>query len=154
MMAGPPQNLGEIVKGIRQGGAFSEGAVLEGEEGIGLMEMFLQEWAVPDFVTVMHSESAAQEYEGIAGFREALTDWITPYERFRLAIDEVIAVDDKLVFLVRQLARTKHQSVEIETPSGSVWWSKDGRLTQAVFYLDQRSALKAAGIDPDRPKGG
>lgn len=65
----------------------------------------------------------------------------------------MIVKDDKLVFLVRQLARTKHQGVEIETPSGAVWWSRGGRLNRAVFYLDQHSALKAAGIDPDRQSG-
>jgi hypothetical protein len=153
MMPGQPQSLDELVGLIRRGGFFGGGTVLEGREGIGLMEGVLAEFAAPDFITVMHSESAVQEYEGIPGFREALLDWIEPYERFRLAIDETIVKDDKLVFLVRQLARTKHQGVEMETPSGSVWWSENGRLTQAVFYLDQQSALKAAGIDPDRHPG-
>ena len=152
-MPGPPQTLDELAELIRQGGFFGGGTVLEGREGISLMEGVLAEFADPDFVTVMHSESAVQEYAGIAGFREALLDWIEPYDRFRFAIDEAIVKDDKLVFLVRQLARTKHQGVEMETTSGSVWWSEDGRLTQAVFYLDQQSALKAAGIDPDRHSG-
>jgi hypothetical protein len=154
-MSDQPQSLDDLVEAIRQGGAFGEGMVLEGREGIGMMEVALAQFAVPDFVTVMHSEAAVREYEGLEGFREALTDWISPYERFRLAIDEVIVPDDKkLVFLVRQIARTKHQSVEIETPSASVWWAQGGRLTQTVFYLDQASALKAAGIDPDRLEAG
>jgi ketosteroid isomerase-like protein len=127
-----------------------EGTVLEGKEWIGLTEVALAQWATPDFVTVMHSQAAVQEHEGVGGFREAMTDWISPYESFRIAIDRVLAQDEKLVFLVRQLARTKHQRVEIETPSASVWWAKDGRVTQVVFYLDQAAALKAAGIDPDR----
>ena len=154
-MPGQPHSLDDLVQLIRRGDLFGGGTVLEGQEGIGLslMESVLEEWAEPDFVTVMHSESAVQEYQGIAGFREALTDWMTPYERFRLAIDEVIVKDDKLVFLVRQLARTKHQGVEIETPSASVWWSRGGRLNQAVFYLDQHSALKGAGGDPARRAG-
>ena len=152
-MPDEPKSLPELTEAILQGDFFGEGTVLEGAEGIGLMERVIAAFAAPDFVTVMHSESAVQEYAGVAGFREALTDWITPYDRFRLAIDEVIVEDDKLVFLVRQLVRTKHQSVELETPSGSVWWSQQGRLTQAVFYLDQQTALRAAGIDPGRPKG-
>jgi|SRR5262245_34890 len=153
-MPDEPKSLPELTEAIRQGDFFAEGTVLEGAEGIGLMEWAIAAFAAPDFVTVMHSESAVQEYEGVAGFREALMDWITPYDRFRLAIDEVIVEDDRLVFLVRQLVRTKHRSVELETPSGSVWWSQEGRLTQAVFYLDQRTALRAAGIDPGRPKSG
>jgi hypothetical protein len=63
------------------------------------------------------------------GFKEALGDWITPYERFRLEIDDVLIGDenDQLVFLVRQVGTTKHGGVEIETPSGSVWDLEEGR---------------------------
>jgi ketosteroid isomerase-like protein len=145
------QNLTEAA---RAGFLPQEGTVLQGDEWIGLTEVALTQWAAPDFVTVMHSQAAVQEHEGVAGFREAMTDWISPYETFRVAIDRVLTDADRLVFLVRQLARTKHQNVEIETPSASVWWTKDGRVTQVVFYLDQAAALKAAGIGPDRLSSG
>ena len=144
------ENLVEL---IRQGSAASVGSVVDGRDAFGQIEVLLANAAAPDFVTVMHSESAVQEYEGLAGFREALTDWMSPYERFRLAIDEILVHDDKVVYLVRQLARTNYQRVEIETPSATVWWLKDGQVSQAVFYLDQRAALKAAGLDPDRRPG-
>jgi hypothetical protein len=125
--------------------------VIDAHELFGLIEALLAERAAPEFVTVMQSESAVQEHEGVAGFREAITDWMSPYESFRLAIDEILERDDRLVFLVRQLARTNYQSVEIETASGAVWWLADGQVSRLGFYLDQRSALEAAGLDPDRP---
>ena len=141
----------QLIQLIRAGAG--RGEVVEGRDAFGLMEVLLAERAAPDFVTVMHSASAVQEHQGLAGFREALEDWMSPYERFRLAIDDVIVEDDKVVFLVRQLARTNYQGVEMETPSATVFWLRDGQVTQAVFYLDQGTALKAAGIDPDRPRG-
>jgi ketosteroid isomerase-like protein len=147
------QSTEELVELIREGTLFAPGSVLEGPEAIGLVEALLTHTAAPDFVTVMHSESAVQEYEGIAGFREALSDWMSPYERFRLAFDEVLFQRDKVVLLVRQLARTKHEGVELETASGTVWWLKEGKISQAVFYLDRVDALKAAGLDPDRHSG-
>jgi ketosteroid isomerase-like protein len=150
-MPGQPQSTEELIELVRQGTVLGPGTVLEGPEGIARLGQLLAERADPDFVTVMHSESAAQEYRGMAGFREALTDWMSPYERFRLVIDESIADQDKLVFLVRQVATTKHAGVEVETPSAAIWWFSGGRISQAVFYLEQRAALKAAGIDPDRP---
>jgi ketosteroid isomerase-like protein len=150
-MPDQPQTAAQLLEMIRQGALFSPGTVVEGRETFGMLERLLPEVAAPDFVTIMHSESAALEYEGIAGFREALTDWMSPYDSFRLAFDEVVVEDDKVVFLVRQLVRTKHEGVEMETPSGTVWWLEGGRISQAVFYLDQHSALQAAGIDPDRP---
>jgi hypothetical protein len=143
----------ELIELIKQGVMFSGGTTLEGEEGIDLISELLVETAHPDFVTVMVSESAVpQEYKGVEGFREALSDWMSPYERFRLEIDEAITLPDKIVFLARQIATTKHGGVEVETPSATVWWIEDGMLSQAVFYLDQRAGLRAAGLDPDRAR--
>ena len=62
-----------------------------------------------------------------------------------------IQLDDKVIFLVRQIATTRHSGVEVETSSASVWWLEDAQIRQAGFYLDRRAGLKAAGYDPDRP---
>jgi ketosteroid isomerase-like protein len=147
------QSTAELIELIRQGVMFSGGTVLEGTEGIDQMTEVLRDNTDPDFVTIMTSESGnPQEYRGVEGFREALTDWISPYESFRLVIDEAIPLEDRIVFLARQVAKTKHGGVEIETPSASVWWLEDGRIRQAGFYLNQRSGLEAAGLDPDRSR--
>ncbi len=63
-------------------------------------------------------------------------------------------LDDRLVFLVRQVATTKHNAVEIETSSAAVWWLEDGQIRQAAFYLDRRAGMTAAGFEPDRPSTG
>jgi ketosteroid isomerase-like protein len=150
-----PQTTEQLIDLIRQGVVFGGGTVLEAPEGIEQMAGVLQNNIHPDFVTVMVSDTAPpRESRGIDGFKELLTDWVSPYEAFRLEIEEVIVKDDKLVFLARQVATTKHGGVEVETESASVWWLKDGQVSQAVFYLDQRSALQAAGVDPDRPPSG
>jgi len=124
------------------------GRTLHGNDWIDLGVSVLETHAAPDFVTVMTSESATQEFPGVDGYREAVADWITPYERFRLEIDDVIVKDDKLVFLAHQVGTTKYQGVEVETDSASVWWVRDGLIAQVVFYLDRQAALKAAGIEP------
>jgi ketosteroid isomerase-like protein len=148
------RSTAELIDLIRRGVMFSGGTVLEGNEGIEQMTTLIRENVHPEFVTIMLSESGvAQEYRGVDGFREALSDWISPYERFRLVVDETIPLDNRIVFLARQVARTKHDGVEIETPSASVWWLEDGLIRQASFYLDQRAGLQAAGLDPNRDRG-
>lgn len=137
----------DTLNSIRRGALFGPGSVIEGAEGIEQMIDVIRDHLHPEFVTLMTSESAPNtEWFGLEGFREALTDWISPYESFRLEIEDVIVQEDKLVFLARQVATTKHASVEVATESATIWWVEDGMIRQAVFYLDQKAALKAAGL--------
>ena len=149
------QSTKELLEMISQGAMFGGGTIFDGTAGIDRMVEVLRDNVHPGFVTVMVSESAGpQESYGIEGFKDALTDWISPYVAFRLEVEEVIVEDDKLVFLARQVATTKHAQVDVETESASVWWVKDGKISQAGFYLDRSAGLKAAGVDPDRQAGG
>jgi ketosteroid isomerase-like protein len=145
-----PQDVEELV---RSGIAPGPGSVFDGQQWIEEISAVLEGNTDSDFLTVLSSESDTREFHGIDGFREAISDWISPYAEFRLVIDDVMAKDDKLVFLATQIATTRHGGVEMETESASVWWVRDDRIAQIVFYLDRQSALKAAGIDPDRPAG-
>jgi ketosteroid isomerase-like protein len=147
-----PLTTAELIELISQDGPFAAGAVMEGEAMIEAVAELLGHNAHPDYVTVMASEATTFEYAGPEGFREAWNDWLTPYESFRVEVDEVIRVEDRIVFTVRQIATTRHSSVEVETPSAAVWWIEDGRVRQAAFYLDRSAGLKAAGlVAPDRP---
>lgn len=138
----------ELIDLIRQGILFSGGSAIEGPEGIEMIAQLLTQTAAEDFVTVMVDKAGDEtEHPGIKGFREALSDWITPYERFRLEIDEVVPLEDKLVFFVRQVGTTKHGGVEIETPSGAVWDLGDGAIRRATFYIDPDHARRHARLD-------
>jgi hypothetical protein len=144
----------ELIALISEGGPLSAGTTLEGEQMIEVLSELLRHNAHPDYVTLMVSESQTFDYSGVDGFREAWEDWISPYESFRVVLDEVIPLEDKLLFTVRQIVTTRQSSVEVETPSATVWWIEDGLIRQAAFYLDRRAALEAAGLtSPDRAPG-
>ena len=137
---------------IREGGPFAPGTTIEGDELIRSVADLLRQTAHPEYVTVMASEAISQDYQGPEGFEEAWTDWLSPYESTRFEVEEVIELEDKLFFAVKQLVTTRHSSVEVETASAAVWWFEDGKIRRAAFYLDRQAGLKAAGIDaPDRP---
>jgi ketosteroid isomerase-like protein len=153
-MPSQPQSTEQLVDLIRQGVLPAAGTEMDGDGMLDLMTELLRQAAHPEFVTSMVDQTGrAAEYEGIAGFREGLSDFMSPYDRYRLRIDEVIEVEDALVFLVRQIGVTKHGGVEVESPGATVWWLEDGSIRQAAFYIDQQAALKAAGIDPGRRSG-
>jgi ketosteroid isomerase-like protein len=145
----------ELIELISEGGPFSPGTSLQAEEMISSVSDLLRHNAHPGYVTLMISEAVTQDYAGPEGFKEAWEDWVSPYESFRVELDEVIRLEDKLVFTVRQIVTTRQSSVEVETPSAAVWWFEDGQIRQAAFYLDRRAGLKAAGmVSPDRPPDG
>lgn len=123
------------------------GTILEGHEMIDLIEGVLRERAHPDYETVMvPKEGPTLNYAGVEGFREAIDDWLSPWEEFHFEIEELTPVDDMIVMLVRQVGKTKHGGVEIATESGTIWWIADGSIRRASFYLDRDAVRKAAGI--------
>jgi hypothetical protein len=145
----------ELMELIAHGGPFAAGSSIEGDAMIEAVTELLRHNAHPDYVTLMVSKAVTQDYAGPEGFEEAWTDWLSPYESVRIEFDEVIQLEDKLVFVVRQIATTRHSAVEVETRSAGIWWFEDGMVRQAAFYLDRQAGLKAAGIDsPDRQPGG
>jgi hypothetical protein len=148
-------NAGELFEEVSAELELEAGTTLTGEEMIDSIEELLREKAHPEYETVMvPKEGPSLSYEGVSGFREALTDWLSPWAKFRFKFEEMIPVDDMIVMLVRQAGTTKHGGVEIETESGAVWWTMDGQVRRASFYIDRQAALKAAGIAPaDRPLG-
>jgi ketosteroid isomerase-like protein len=126
---------------------FGAGTVLEGDQMVDLLEELLRERAHPDYETVMVPvEGPPLTYNGVTGFREALTDWLSPWRDFRFEIEEILPIDDMIVLMVRQTGTTKHGGVEITTESGTVWWVVDGSIRRASFYLDRDDARKVAGI--------
>ena len=141
----------ELMELIRSGGPFSPGSAMDGGEMVEAVTELLRHNAHPDYVTLMVSEAISQDYPGVDGFKEAWSDWMSPYDQFRVELDDVQMLGVRLVFTVRQIAMTRHSEVEVETPSAAVWWFEDGQIRQAAFYLDRQAGLKAAGIAPEQP---
>ena len=149
----PPESrtTPELQELIKQGMVPFHGEFLDGDDMIALVTGMLGEVAHPEYVTVMVDQTGrGADYEGVSGFRDAMGDFISPYETYGLRIDEMIPTDNAMVLLVTQRGVTKHGSVEVESPGASVWWLEDGLIRQAVFYIDQRAALEAAGVDRDQ----
>jgi hypothetical protein len=80
-MTEEPTSTGQLVELVRQGVLPSTGMEMDGEGMLDLMTELLNQNAHPEFITVMVDQSGrAAEYPGIAGFREGLSDFISPYD--------------------------------------------------------------------------
>jgi ketosteroid isomerase-like protein len=106
--------------------------------------------AAPDLVTVMigPDQSFRVEYRGVAGLIEGWRDWLSPYESFRLEVEELIESDEALVTCVRQFGTPVGGGPELDAAGAAVWWLRDGRLVRVEFNLDREAALRSAGLDP------
>jgi ketosteroid isomerase-like protein len=130
------------------------GNLVEGvddEERLREVEAALAKWAEPDFAWTMVGPQYAPGQQGFDGrglqeFRTAWRDWMTPYESYVIEPDEAIDAGDRVLMLVRQVAKTKTGGVEVENHGAAVVWIRDGRMWKVEFHLDRDAAMKAAGL--------
>jgi ketosteroid isomerase-like protein len=126
-------------------------AALDDTEADQRVRRTLMELAVPDFAVVMVGPAyvgRTVELSGADGFREAWTDWTSPFSSYRINLEEMIDVGDRVVSLVTMSGKTKTGGVEVEAAAAAVWTVVEGRLRRVEFHIDRESALRAAGLDP------
>jgi uncharacterized protein len=126
-------------------------AALE-DDGDPRVRRLFMERAEPDFEIAMVGPeyvSARLEYTGLDGFTEAWRDWTSPFESYRIEVEEMIDAGDQVVTLVAMTGRTRTGGAEITAPGAAVWTVRDGRVRRVEFHLDRNAALRAAGIDPE-----
>jgi hypothetical protein len=83
----------------------------------------------------------------VAGLMEGWQDWLSPYESFRLEVEDLIESDDVLVTCVRQFGTPVGGGPELEAAGAAVWWVRDGRLVRIEFNLNREAALRSVGLD-------
>jgi len=98
-----------------------------------------------DFECVMITAFEEERHRGLEGWARAWIDWIEPYSSYTAETEAVEERSDAVLFLVRQRGVTRHDGVEIDTASGSIWRFRDGKLARTEFYLDREAALAAFG---------
>ncbi len=101
--------------------------------------VIVQPREVPDFKT----------YEGPAAVAEALADWPTQWEDFRMDLLEVIDVgDDVYVTATRHRGRGRESGIEMDFEVFYVTHGQDGLLARMEMFLRRDQALEAAGRAP------
>jgi ketosteroid isomerase-like protein len=112
--------------------------------------MFM-ELAEPDFEVVMVGPdyvSTQLEFNGLDGFRDAWRDWISPFEAYRIEVEEMIDAGDRVVSLVAMTGTTRTGGAEITAPGAAVWTVVDRWVRRGEFHIDRAAALRAAGLEP------
>ena len=88
-----------------------------------------------------------QEYEGIEGLREGWRAWLAPWDRYAIAVEEVLdAGDGRVVLLVTSTARMRDSGTEVPQPAATTFVVERGLIAEVDFYLDPQQAKRDAGL--------
>ena len=85
-------------------------------------------------------------FVGLEGLRAGWLEWLGPWERYRVEVEDVIDAGDDAVVLVRDYGRRTGTTAEVSNVGGAVWTVRDGKVARVAFYLDRSEALEAAGL--------
>jgi ketosteroid isomerase-like protein len=100
-----------------------------------------------DFVCVIHIHGlSSEERPGVQGLREAWLDWLEPWETYRVEIEQLREVGDRVLVTTRDFGRRSGMADEVELKGSAVWTIRDGKVARAEFFAERGKALEAVGL--------
>jgi|SRR5271167_546758 len=85
-------------------------------------------------------------YAGLDGLRALWLDWLAPWARYRVEIDEAIDLGDRVLLLIHDYGCREGSTHEVELSGSAIWTVRDGKIARAEFYPIRHDALTAAGL--------
>lgn len=129
------------------------------QEGVELLEQsfaavqrgdvaWFEDMTAPDVVLVQPPEVPDfKTYEGPTAIAEAMADWPTQWEDFRMDLLEIVdAGDDVYVTATRHRGRGRESGIEMDFQVFYVTRSRDGKLARMEMFFTREQALGAAGL--------
>jgi ketosteroid isomerase-like protein len=108
----------------------------------------LEEFMAPDVVMVQPPEVPdSKSYVGPTAIRDAMADWPTQWEDFRMDLLEVIdAGGDVYVSATRHRGHGRESGIEMDFQVFYVQHLRDGKLARLEMYFSRDQALEAVGL--------
>jgi ketosteroid isomerase-like protein len=91
-------------------------------------------------------EGGATERIGRDRLRESLRSLFDAWESYHLEVQRLEAVDDRVLAVVREVARGRASGVEIDGTWGYLITVGDGEIVRIEAYRDANRALEMAGM--------
>ena len=80
---------------------------------------------------------------GVAEFVRATEKLIDAWEHWRPELEQIEAVGDQVVAVVRYSARGRGSGVEVEGTESSLWTFRDGKVVRYEWFHGPEDAFKA-----------
>jgi len=88
----------------------------------------------------------ADTYRGHDGYRRWLANWMETFPETSIELEEILDSGDRVVVIIRVMARGRGSGIELERRDGMVWTMREGRVVAIEYYGSAEEALKAAGL--------
>ena len=80
-------------------------------------------------------------------FIEFMKTWTQDFENWSTRYERLVALpDDRVLVLAYQSATGKASGVPVDLHFGQIWEFRDGTVIRIRNYIDENSALEAAGL--------
>jgi hypothetical protein len=99
-----------------------------------------------DFQNVVVLPAHARSYAGVEGLRSNWLDWLEPWMTYRVTIDELIDLEERVLALTRNYGRRKDMEAEVEMIAAAILTFREGKLARWEDYADRAAALDAVGL--------
>jgi ketosteroid isomerase-like protein len=84
---------------------------------------------------------------GRDSIRTSLASLFDVWQDYRLELEGTWQAGDRMVAVVREVARGRVSGAEVEGRWGYITTVRDGRIARVEAYRDPQRALKAAGVE-------
>ena len=101
---------------------------------------------IDDFECVFVFPGETRTAAGLEGFRNNWLDWLEPWATYRVGIDELIDLGERVVVLDRDRARREDMDEEVEMVGATILTFREAKVARWEFYVDRARALEAVGL--------
>jgi uncharacterized protein (TIGR02246 family) len=91
-------------------------------------------------------ESLGHELHGRERMRASLESLLEAWESYRLELERVEDIGDRVLLIVREVGRGRASGVEIDSRWGYVLTVADGLIVRVEAYRDGEEALRVTGV--------
>jgi ketosteroid isomerase-like protein len=110
---------------------------------------FVADRVTDDFAWDMshyHGWPEQQVYEGAAGARTFLTEWVDAWEDWVLEVEALHDAGDRVVAFLVQRGTSKARGMPVEMSFAQVFTFRDGKQARVEVYSERDEALRAVGL--------
>ena len=125
--------------------------LIRDDDSFALVRETLGPLVTNDFASVMVWPAVNRTYAGLEGLRKNWLDWLEPWATYRITIDELIEVGERVVVLSRNYGRRKDMETEVELIAAAILTFTEAKIARWEDYADRAAALETAGLAEDAP---